>query len=138
MIKIEKNQVYSTNGKTIHRIGSDIYFKRGSVLKGDTVGDFEEVDAVPPFTRDEYSAKVPELIRERYSESQEFEVLHDMINALVPAQADLSEPADAAAAKAEKALANYRDYDAFVAQCKRRAVEILSDPAARNERSPDE
>lgn len=74
MIKIENKQVYSTEGKFVHRIGTDTYFKRGAVLKGDTVADYEEADEVPPYTKSEYDAEVERLIALRYSYGKEIEV----------------------------------------------------------------
>lgn len=47
MIIITEKEVYSDNGKYIHRIGTDAYFKRCSKLPSDTSDNFEEVDAIP-------------------------------------------------------------------------------------------
>ena len=47
MIVISNNQVYSDSGKYVHRLNSDSYFKRGTVLKTDTEANFEEVDELP-------------------------------------------------------------------------------------------
>ena len=56
MIKTENNQVFSAEDKYIRRKGTDIYFKRGTLLPADTAADFEEVDAIPAFTRaDEFA-----------------------------------------------------------------------------------
>ena len=47
MIKIEGNQIYSTD-KYLHRKGDDnAYFKRCILLEGDTEDTFEEVDEIP-------------------------------------------------------------------------------------------
>lgn len=75
MIKIENNQVFSTEDKYIHRRCTESYFKRGTLLKNDTVDDFEEVDEIPPYTQADYEEKVNELIRARYSVSQELAIL---------------------------------------------------------------
>lgn len=75
MIKIQNKQVFSTEGKFVHRIGTDTYFRRGTLLKNDTVDDFEEVDEIPPYTQADYEEKVNELIRARYSVSQELAIL---------------------------------------------------------------
>lgn len=48
MIVISNNQVYSDSGKYVHRLGTESYFKRGTILKTDTEANFEEVDSIPP------------------------------------------------------------------------------------------
>lgn len=112
MIKIENKQVFSTEGKNIHRKGSEVYFKRGAVLKDDTESDYEEVDEVPAFTKAEYDAKVSELIRERYTESEEFALQRKAINAAFsPSTTD----ADA------KAMDEYREYNQYAEECKAKA-----------------
>ncbi len=47
MIVIEKNQAFSDSGKYIHRLGSDSYFKKCTVLSGESEANFEEVDELP-------------------------------------------------------------------------------------------
>ena len=47
MIIISEKEVYSDNGKYVHRIGTDAYFKRCSKLKTDKEDNFEEVDSLP-------------------------------------------------------------------------------------------
>ena len=47
MIVIDNNQVYSTTGKYVHRIGTNSYFQRGTILKSDSVDSFEEVEEIP-------------------------------------------------------------------------------------------
>lgn len=47
MIVISEKEVHSDNGKYIHRIGTDAYFKRCSKLKTDTEDNFEEVENLP-------------------------------------------------------------------------------------------
>lgn len=113
MIKIENKQVFSTEDKFVHRIGTDTYFKRGTVLPADTVDDFEEVDEIPQFTREDYEAEVERLIRERYSVSQELAILR---------QRD---------AKPEEFAA----YNAFAEQCKASAKVQLT---AGEEAAPEE
>lgn len=75
MIVITNIEVYSDAGKHVHRIGSDVYFTRATIRKGDTADMYEEVDEVPKYTEAEYKAKVEEKIRERYSMSDEFAIL---------------------------------------------------------------
>lgn len=76
MIQITDKEVFSDRGKFVHRKGTDVYFTRCSKLPSDTVDKFEEVDAVPdPTEAINYSEEVNNLIRERYSVSQEFAIL---------------------------------------------------------------
>lgn len=75
MIQIQNNQVFSTEDKPIRRKGTDTYFRRGTVLPADTAADFEEVDAIPAYSREDYEAEVERLIRARYSVSQELAIL---------------------------------------------------------------
>ncbi len=104
MIKTENNQVFSAEDKYIRRKGTDIYFKRGTLLPADTAADFEEVDAIPAFTRADYEAKVEELIRARYSVSQELAILR---------QRD-TKPDE------------FAEYDAFAERCKAEARQTLA------------
>jgi len=46
MIKIEGNQIYSTD-KYLHRKDDEAYFKRCILLEGDNEDSFEEVDEIP-------------------------------------------------------------------------------------------
>lgn len=46
MIQIKDKQIYSTD-KYLHRIGTDVYFKRCFMLPADSEKDFEEVDEMP-------------------------------------------------------------------------------------------
>lgn len=114
MIKIENKQVFSTENKLVHRIGSDTYFRRGTVLKTDTEADFEEVDEIPPYTKAEYDAKVAELVRERYSESEEFAIQRKAINAAF----------SPSVANAETAMSEYQAYNTYVNECKERAKDV--------------
>ena len=115
MVTIENNQVFSTEDKFIHRIGTDTYFKRGTTLLSDSVSDYEEVDEVPTYTKEEYDAKVGDLVRERYSDSEEFAIQRKAINAAF----------SPSVANAESALSEYAEYNAFVEECKQSAKNPL-------------
>lgn len=115
MIKIENNQVYSSEGKYLHRIGFDGYFKRGTLLPNDTSSDFEEVAEIPPYSEAEYDKKVAELVREKYSESEEFAIQRKAINAAFSSSAS------------RESLAEYAAYNTFVEECKQKAKLILSE-----------
>lgn len=112
MIVLKDNQVYSDQGKMVHRLGSDAYFSRATTLPADTAEDFEEVDELPAFTKTEYDAKVAELVRERYSDSEEFAIQRKYLNALGGNEDSV-------------AVAEFETYNAFVEDCKVKA----KDPA---------
>ena len=96
----------------IHKIGTDTYFKTGTMHPTDSIDDFEEVDEIPPYTKAEYEAKVAEMVRERYSASEEFALQRKAINAVSsPAVTDADGPA----------MAEYEAYNAYVEQCKQQA-----------------
>ena len=67
-------EIVAAEGKWLHRIGTEAYFKRAIMGKNGTA-DFEEVDEVPKYTDAEYSERVNALIRERYSDSEELSIL---------------------------------------------------------------
>lgn len=58
----------------IHRIGSDTYAKR-ILVTVEAISNYEEVTQKPAYTKAEYDARVNDLIRQRYSESEEFAIL---------------------------------------------------------------
>lgn len=96
-------ELYTDEG-FLHRVGTEGYYKRICVPEA-KVGDFEWVSDKPKFTRDEYERKVEELIRGRYSVSQELAILR---------QRD---------AKSEE----FAEYDAFAEECKREAKAELAE-----------
>lgn len=111
MIVIENNQVYSTEGKYVHRIGTETYVKRSTILPTDTIMDFEEVDELPKYTEQEYKEKVQELIALRYSISDEIALINN------------------ARDKSEKHIAELDEYMAYREECKIKAKEILANEA---------
>lgn len=74
MIQIQNNEVFSDQNKYVHRLGTESYFKRSTLLPGDTVDKFEEVDAIPDQSID-YNEEVNNMIRQRYSLSEELAIL---------------------------------------------------------------
>lgn len=111
MILINNKQIYSDENKLIHRIGTETYFKRCMALPTDTVENFEEVDEIPAFTKSQYDEKVAELIRKKYSESEEFAIQRKMINA---SNSELSQSDE----EKSKAIREYDIYNSFVEDCK--------------------
>ena len=73
-MEIIGKEIVAAEGKWLHRIGTEAYFKRAIMGKYGTA-DFEEVDEVPKYTDAEYSERVNALIRERYSDSEELSIL---------------------------------------------------------------
>lgn len=108
-------QLTATEG-WLHRIGTDTYVKSLVLAKGDSAAMYEEVDEIPPYTKAEYDAKVAEMVRERYSESEEFAIQRKVINSLLS-------PMTLSAEVAEGVMAEYAEYNNYVEGCKVRAKE---------------
>lgn len=81
----------------LHLKGSETYAKKLIMLPSQTLDDYEEVDALPKFTNEEYKTKVEEAVRQKYSLSDELSILR---------QRD-TKPQE------------YEEYFAYVEQCKR-------------------
>lgn len=73
MIQVTGKEVYSDSDKYVHRLGTESYFKRSTLLPGDTVEKFEEVDAIPDQSIN-YNEEVNSMIRQRYSLSEELAI----------------------------------------------------------------
>lgn len=119
MIVIENKQVFSDEGKLIHRIGTETYVKRSMVLPTDIVEMFEEVDELPAYTKQQYDEKVAELVRERYSESEEFAIQRKYLNTIK-------------GTKNPEVISEYEAYNDFVEECKIRAKnpDLYTNPTA--------
>ena len=75
MITKENNEIYSTEEKYVHIKNTDVYFKRGLAI-GLSVEQCEEVDEIPNIRNEEdYGNQVNDLIRRRYSLSEELAIL---------------------------------------------------------------
>ena len=97
----------------IHKIGTETYAKSLIMLPSETMEMYEEVAEKPTYTKEQYDAKVAELVREKYTESEEFALQRKAINAaFLPAT--VSEDGNAA-------LNEYQEYNAYVEDCKLRA-----------------
>ena len=124
MIKIENNLVTSDSGMIVCRKSNGACAKSHMALPGDTVDSFEELEAVPAYTKAEYDAKVAEMVAARYPASEEAALHRKMINAMRTA-------AKARTDEQQRAIDEYEVYDAFVEQCKADAPEaIMADKAA--------
>lgn len=94
----------------IHRRGSEFYVKSLVMLPGEEGDLYEEVDSVPPYTKAEYDAKVAELVRQRYTESEEFALQRKAINAAFSPSTFSAENSNI--------LDEYAAYNNYVEQCK--------------------
>ena len=110
-------EIFSVDGY-LHKIGTDVYIKRAIVKSPLDADDYEEVDNIPPYTKDEYDKKVAELVRERYTESEEFAIQRKMINVILT-------PATVYSFGNDNIVAEYNDYNDYVNECKDRAGELL-------------
>ena len=97
-MRIIGKEIVAAEGKWLHRIGTEAYFKRAIMGKNGTA-DFEEVDEVPKYTDAEYSERVNALIRERYDESRELSILRQR----------------------DEKPTEFAEYYAFCEECKKRA-----------------
>ena len=75
MIKITETEVFSTDGKYVHRLNTNNYFKRATKLPNDTEELFEEADSIPEPTGLDYKEKVVEKVRKRYTVDDELAIL---------------------------------------------------------------
>lgn len=96
-------EIVAAEGKWLHRIGSEAYFKRAIIGTAD-LSEYEEVDELPKYTDAEYSERVNALIRERYSESAELSILRQR----------------------DEKPSQFAEYFAFCEACKSRAKAELS------------
>lgn len=122
-IIIEQNQAYSSLGHHLHRLGTENYFLRSTLLPGDTAASFEEVEAPPAYTRSQYEARAAELVRARYSEAEEFALHRKAFNSLRHATFTAEEDT--------RILSEFAEYNAYVEQCKQQAKEMLEEEEAR-------
>ena len=69
-------EIIATDGKYLHRKGSDSYFTKGIILPTDTLEDFEEVDSIPQSEEViPYKEQVIQKVREKYSIDDELAIL---------------------------------------------------------------
>lgn len=104
-------KITATDG-FIHKVGTDTYTKSIIMLPSDTLGMYEEVSELPPYTKDEYDDKVAELVRQKYSESEEFAIQRKAINAAFSPSVTSAD---------NVAMEEYQAYNSYVEECKMRA-----------------
>lgn len=99
MVIKQNNEIFSTEEKYVHIKNTDVYFKRAVAVRL-SVEQCEEVDEIPNIRNEEdYGNQVNDLIRRRYSLSEELAILRQ---------------------KDEKPD-EYRTYFAFCEECKANA-----------------
>ena len=113
-MKVIGKEIVAAEGKWLHRIGTEAYFKRAIMGKNGTA-DIEEVDEVPKYTDAEYSERVNALIRERYSDSEELSILRQRDDK--PSQ--------------------FAEYYTYCEECKKRAKAELSARSAEEKGGED-
>lgn len=75
MVTKQNNEIFSTEEKYVHIKNTDVYFKR-AVAVSLSVEQCEEVDEIPNIRNEEdYGNQVNDLIRRRYSLSEELAIL---------------------------------------------------------------
>lgn len=75
MVTKKNNEIFSTEDKYVHVMNTDVYFKR-AVAVSLSVEQCEEVDEIPNIRNEEdYGNQVNDLIRRRYSLSEELGIL---------------------------------------------------------------
>lgn len=124
----------ASEGCVLRRKGGDPHSEiRNVAVTTADLDNWEEVPVadIPPYTKAEYDAKVAELVRSRYSESEEFALQRKMLNAMLPQP--LSEDGDTEPFDAEKAMAEYAQYNTYVEQCKTNAPRAIAEDKARRE-----
>ena len=154
MLKINELNIL---GKTIREIIADTGFVKQLstdtvsstpriMLPGETILSYEEVAELPPYTKEQYDAKVAELIRRRYNPDEESAIQRKFSNAwlLCGKISQLENPglnffltafynagvkedlqtlkAELEAMNPEKVMAEFSAYNAFAEQCKQEAL----------------
>ena len=117
MIQIKNRTAYSDEGKLLYCPQTKSYSPRMALINGMTAESFEEVDNEPPYPDEEYCEMVDRMVKERYPQREENARLRKMLAASVSGRMTEEE--------AERARAEFEEFDAFVEDCKLRAKEAL-------------
>lgn len=92
------------------------------------------VEDMPPYTKAQYDEKVAQLVRARYSESEEFAIQRKMLNVMLnPEPMLLDADGTEATTTSDKAVEEYNAYNAYVEQCKLNAPEAIAEDIARQQ-----
>lgn len=94
------------------------------------------VEDMPPYTKAQYDEKVAQLVRARYSESEEFAIQRKMLNVMLnpePMLLDTDADGTEATTTSDKAVEEYNAYNAYVEQCKADAPQAIAEDIARQQ-----
>lgn len=124
----------ASEGHVLRRKGGDLHsdIRNATVTTAD-LDNWEEIPEadIPPYTKAEYDAKVAEMVRQRYSESEEFAIQRKVINSMLS-------PMTLSADSAEKIMSEYAEYNNYVEQCKLDAPKTIAEEKARQEEEREE
>lgn len=126
--------IAASEGCVLRKKGSDPHSSiRQTTVKAADLADWEEVEAseVPPYTKEEYDAKVSEIVRERYSADEEFAIQRKMLKLMLsPDPVPMSEAGPDPALGPQKEFEAYNEY---VELCKLQAPTAIAAEKARAE-----
>lgn len=92
------------------------------------------VEDMPPYTKTQYDEKVAQLVRARYSESEEFAIQRKMLNVMLnPEPMLLDADGTEATTTSDKAVEEYNAYNTYVEQCKADAPQAIAEDIARQQ-----
>ncbi len=94
------------------------------------------VEDMPPYTKAQYDEKVAQLVRARYSESEEFAIQRKMLNVMLnhePMLLGTDADGTEATTTSDKAAEEYNAYNAYVEQCKADAPQAIAEDIARQQ-----
>lgn len=91
------------------------------------------VEDMPPYTKAQYDEKVAQLVRVRYSESEEFAIQRKMLNAMLNPQPMTASEGEECELETDKAVEEYNAYNAYVEQCKADAPQAIAEDIARQQ-----
>lgn len=117
MIKIEKGQVFSDNGKLVKDLKTGVVEKRHTARKDSTAEGYAEVDEKPKYSKEEYDNKVTELIRQRYRQDEEDAIKRKAIAASILDSVPEEDK--------ERYLYQFREFNGFCEECKQEALNEL-------------
>ncbi len=115
-IKGGRTHLVTDGAYLVHKASGRRCGRRTYLMAGETPEDYDEVAEEPAYSEEEYNAKVAELIHVRYSADRETSLINNMLD---------DEPT-------EEHRAEYREYQAYRAECKERAKELLSEKPAED------
>lgn len=119
----------ASEGYKLTKQEDDPYNAKGqTTVKAEDVELYTEipVSEIPAYSQASYKAKAAELVRRRYSDSEEFAIQRKMINVLFApvTLAETDDPTEQSADPTE-IIAKYGEYNAYVESCKAEAKRMM-------------